>query len=769
MSSVIKFIPILDDEVSGAVCYLLQLDEINILLDCGAVTEWTEEIFQRIESYCTTIDLLLLSHSDMLHMGAFIDVYLRYKENIKIYSTIPIQNLGKVSILDYKNQKFSQKSNLEQINFTKEQFPFWSNKIIFEATEAINTLRYSQPTRLSGKCSGVSITAYGAGHSIGGAVWQITNATDVIVYAPDFNHRKERHLNGTVLLTNGAILDSLYRPSLFISGANSSHPILSSRKNIEQQLLTNIRDILNKKGTVLIPTDSSSRVLELIYLLEQLFIENDLHSPIIFLNSCASTTLKYAMSILEWMGGNIVEQFGITRENPFDFRKSNTIKIVHKIEEANTFNEPKVILASLDFFNELFNQLANDPINSIIITDHALPNSLVKELHQLIKNKGQQITSDVVIYQNVNEFLDIKINKKVLLEGSELAIFRQFKEQRIQKEAEAAAILSRNKHLMEKDDSDDDSDNDDLELDLKELLSRQYDIYVKENSKLIQGYFKSGSNHRMYPYIEKKRKFDDYGEEIIKENYLTKLEQLNLKKEKYQNNSLIEESENVIEDINNIKFIVNPIKIITTQIRYNIKCQLNYIAIEGKSDTKSVRNILKIMNPRKLVLINGNKNTINELKQTFIKDKMDANAQVFAPHIGECLMLGSSNKTLDLKLSDELIRSIKFYKYQDFEVGKIQGIIQVLKNETSSNLLLNKNEDAISTKPIMIGDIKFTELRTVFHSNGFITEFLNDGSLKVNQNLIIKKDSNGNIRLDGKLCKDYYLVRSILYNALAVL
>lgn len=46
-------------------------------------------------------------------------------------------------------------------------------------------------TRHIGKCEGITITAYAAAHTIGGTIWKIKQDTDEIVYAVDFNHRKE--------------------------------------------------------------------------------------------------------------------------------------------------------------------------------------------------------------------------------------------------------------------------------------------------------------------------------------------------------------------------------------------------------------------------------------------------------------------------------------------------------------------------------------------------------------------------------------------------
>ena len=44
----------------------------------------------------------------------------------------------------------------------------------------------------TGKGQGIRITPYAAGHMIGGTIWKITKETEEIVYAVDYNHKKER-------------------------------------------------------------------------------------------------------------------------------------------------------------------------------------------------------------------------------------------------------------------------------------------------------------------------------------------------------------------------------------------------------------------------------------------------------------------------------------------------------------------------------------------------------------------------------------------------
>ena len=45
---------------------------------------------------------------------------------------------------------------------------------------------------LQGKCQGIVVTPFAAGHSIGGTMWKIRKDSENIIYTVDYNHRKER-------------------------------------------------------------------------------------------------------------------------------------------------------------------------------------------------------------------------------------------------------------------------------------------------------------------------------------------------------------------------------------------------------------------------------------------------------------------------------------------------------------------------------------------------------------------------------------------------
>ena len=51
----------------------------------------------------------------------------------------------------------------------------------------------------AGKPAGITITPFPAGHLIGGTVWIISRETDVVVYAVQYNHSKEKYDAGAGL------------------------------------------------------------------------------------------------------------------------------------------------------------------------------------------------------------------------------------------------------------------------------------------------------------------------------------------------------------------------------------------------------------------------------------------------------------------------------------------------------------------------------------------------------------------------------------------
>lgn len=91
--------------------------------------------------------------------------------------------------------------------------------------------------------------AYRAAHTLGGTIWALrsplysvaTSAAPTLLYAPVFNHVKERHLDGAALLVSGAgslrVGEGMARPNMLLLGAERGASKALKRRDRDRVLL----------------------------------------------------------------------------------------------------------------------------------------------------------------------------------------------------------------------------------------------------------------------------------------------------------------------------------------------------------------------------------------------------------------------------------------------------------------------------------------------------------------------------------------------------
>ncbi|RPB23024.1 hypothetical protein L211DRAFT_825908 [Terfezia boudieri ATCC MYA-4762] len=332
------FTPLLGTQSdSHAHSSLLELDGgIKILVDVGWDEKFEVGMLKAIEKVTPQLSLILLTHPTISHIGAYAHCckYIPFFTSIPVYSTFPISALGRLLLTDlYLSNPLSTPrlpplpsssptaSSAPSSSTTNGAYnPSWllptpSPSEITSYFSKIHLLKYSQPhhpllrtppsashhlhhPRGAGHTSQsttVTITAYAAGHTLGGTIWKIQHSQESIVYAVSWNHTRENHLSGAAFLSHsnpgssGApgpggggvnVINSsegLGRPTALIFSSRTTDEEFFgaskwTRKKRDEALLEVIRTVAVGRGkVVLIPTDSVARVLELVYLLEHAF------------------------------------------------------------------------------------------------------------------------------------------------------------------------------------------------------------------------------------------------------------------------------------------------------------------------------------------------------------------------------------------------------------------------------------------------------------------------------------------------------------------
>ncbi|EGF79032.1 hypothetical protein BATDEDRAFT_12823 [Batrachochytrium dendrobatidis JAM81] len=719
MSSFVKFTAILGAHDQGPLCYLLEIDEAKLLLDCGWSESTDPSQLAALEKVARQIDALLLSHADLDHLGAFPYAAKHLGLTCPVFATTPVHDMGQACMHDLIQAKLNQ-----------EEFHLFTKDDIDTAFAKTTILRYSQPTVLTGKCQGITVSAFSAGHTIGGTIWKIKKDTEEIVYAVDYNHRKERHLNGTVLLST----DTLIRPTLLITDAfNTLMPDPAPRKQRDAALIESIATVLSEHGNVLIPSDSSTRVLELLYMLDQHWAFHRYTYHLVFLTNQSQNAINLAKSTLEWMGDGIAQAF-TARELPFEFK---CLKMIHSIDELDNLMGPKVVLASFPgmmtgFSQDLLIEWGSDPRNMIILPDRAQPGTL-----------GRMMFDD---WFESAKMADMNLKKQVPLVGDELDEYMSKK----QAEEEHARLM--HSHQLGLDDSSD-SDMSDTE-EVAKPQPMQFDIYVKDVNRST-GFFKQAQAFKMYPVHEHRPRVDDYGELIDLDMY-AKLE--------LQHNLAPNEPEENEKVVAPVKKVV-PSKYVVEDILLSLKCRMQYIDFEGRSDGKSVKNIIAQVAPRKLLFVHGDKASTMAFAE-YCRTNESLTNEVYDPVQGECVNVSSATNLFRVVLTDTLMDEYSLsyitgvIKLQDSVTGGTRAMLEVVPVETQ-----------LTRQHVMVvGEAKLSQVRKVLDSQGFRTAFAS-GVLVVNEGkaLIKRSGTDGSLALEGSISRDYYKIRELLYSTLAIL
>lgn len=302
------------------------------------------------------------------------------------------------------------------------------------------------------------------------------------MYAVDWNQARENVLAGAAWLggagAGGAeVIEQLRKPTALICSSRGGERVAlpGGRTKRDELLLDMIKSSVSKGGIVLIPTDSSARVLELAYLLEHAWRTEDkdddspLRTAKLYLASKnIGATMRYTRSMLEWMDDAIIREFEAlaggqqskqggeqagkgSESGPFDFKFLRLLERKGQIDQA--LNETdnlgrsvgKVILASdtsleWGFSKEVLRRITDDRRNLVILTERMCPPEqsgsrigLARTLWSWWEERQDGLASETnangdileQVYAGGKE-IEIRDAKRVALEGNDLAVYQQY-------------------------------------------------------------------------------------------------------------------------------------------------------------------------------------------------------------------------------------------------------------------------------------------------------------------------------------------------------
>jgi cleavage and polyadenylation specificity factor subunit 2 len=409
------------------------------------------------------------------------------------------------------------------------------------------------------------------------------------VYAVDWNQARENVFAGAAWLggagAGGAeVIEQLRKPTALICSSRGGDKVAlpGGRAKRDEVLLEMIKSCVAKGGVVLIPTDSSARVLELAYLLEHAWRieakdeDSDLAATKLYLASNnIGATMRYTKSMLEWMDDGIIREFealegGGQKSHPFDFKHLRLLErkgqIERMLDEKDNLGRSvgrKVIIASdtsleWGFSKEVLRRIADDRRNLVILTER-MDNpekydgriGLAKTLWSWWEERRDGVATEPSSKGNVLEQVyaagrevEIRDAKCVALEGNDLEVYQQWlaTQQQLQTTLQNGGATALQASVDLENDSESDSSSDEEESDTEQqgkslnisatmgqanrkkmgLSDEDLGINILLRKKGVHDYDVRGKKGRekMFPIVIRRKRVDDYGEIIRFEDFL---------------------------------------------------------------------------------------------------------------------------------------------------------------------------------------------------------------------------------------------------------
>lgn len=800
------------------------------------------------------VDAIILSHADIHHVGGLHVIAGRKGIKAKVFCTYPVYNFSQLVLYDHilnlrmEGEKMSEEEEevyedveeeiedeeseekdddrmasdpetppirktriVQKLVKRKKPVLDYSNLYDFDDIDqafSLNTLlKFNQSIEIFNKKKNpIFLSSIPSGRTLGGAIWKIRNGPAEIIYAMDINLKKEMLLDGldlnlfssispTLLITDCSGMNQMV--SYDSVGASASQTTglttsTSSKRTEKSDFLNEILSSLRQNNTILIPTETSSRTLELLLMLNKCWQENKLTQyPIFFLSHMSINVIELCQCNLEWMSNGLIKNFYNGKLNPFDMNYIKVIKNIKNLEK--NFPGAKVILSSdsslsYGFSKELLLKYGGDPKFKVIFYDFSDENSLAHELRVMEKTKPiiTTISSPLRVELAGDELAEYNRKELIKKKNLELEIQKKKRQEELSllKINELSSLATENgennkkkkksKSLKEGEEPDaDDQDTDGKDIDdnneesdgntgdESESESEGENSQAKKKIKISKNTLEF-FNQDFYFFDTKVNEFkvSDFGlsnNDLVFQN-INSAENKFLVKDtikKNEVNPLVSSttSANTESDpsiANNSNFNIEkskPWKLISTFQKFQLTCKFKSFNLSGRNDIKNIKALINKISPQKVLLLRNTKANLAPLVN-YIKTSYNNSIEI----------LNSSNFNTNL-----------------FFVNKEKIIVQIARNfipqntkkifvsnsiNSSSSNASNASTSAVSsscTVSVLQGSISMQEL--MGDEGTKLLKFLGDVPIQEEENdddeveTELKDDKKDDI-LDKKIRED---------------
>ena len=327
-------------QVTGSM-HLLQLNNYNILIDCGLDYEkgnhQEQNLFFPFDP--ANIDLVILTHAHIDHSGN-LPTLVRMGYDGQILCTGPTADLTEILLFDSVNiflSKQKKKPKRGRGNYGPK--PLYLQRDVMETVDRFVTIGFNKVFKINGS---IELTFIPAGHLLGAAA--------VIIAINENGVVKKIGFTGDVGRKNYPVLvDPEPLPPLdyLVSESTYGGRLHTKDKSLEETLIETIKETCIKSpGRLIIPAFSIGRTQSLVFTLNQIFSKGLLPPVQIFVDSPLANFATDIYRKHHQLVNEKAKTFYQTKGDEFEFENLVYVQDRKESESVMNYLEPCIIISS---------------------------------------------------------------------------------------------------------------------------------------------------------------------------------------------------------------------------------------------------------------------------------------------------------------------------------------------------------------------------------------------------------------------------------------
>jgi metallo-beta-lactamase family protein len=324
--------------------YLLETDNIKLLIDCGLYQE--RELIGRNWSPFSmspqSLDAVLLTHAHLDHCG-LLPRLVQNEFKRPIYCTEATAEITRIMLLDTGKLQ-EEDAEFKKRRHQKEgrqgaypEIPLYTQedaKAVFPLFSAVN---YGEPVPLGG---GVEASFHDAGHVLGSAMLKLkirqNGEQRMVIFSGDIGRWNKPMLHDPTLFNEAdyVVVESTYGDRL-----------LETLEDTAEEFAEIINATADKGGNIVIPSFALERSQELLYYLNRFQLEGRIPRLPVFVDSPMAVSITDVFEHHFELLDKEMKQLLSQGKSPFDFPELELVRTTEESKALNHLTGSNIIIA----------------------------------------------------------------------------------------------------------------------------------------------------------------------------------------------------------------------------------------------------------------------------------------------------------------------------------------------------------------------------------------------------------------------------------------